>query len=458
MAPFANDVTNGILSNAPIMNQRTINVKKNIVLSLFYKGVHVIVQLALVPITLNYLDKDQFGIWLTLSAVLAWISFFDIGFGNGLRNKLAQALANKEYILARGYVSTVYAMLVVIFAFVFILYAIVAPLLNWSVILNIPSVKGAEVAQLAMAVMFFFCLKFIFSAIGNVLFALQEAGKNNLLSMMNGIVTLVAIVILSHITNSSLFWVGVLYSGVPVLIYGIYGAILFGGRLKYLAPSIKLVERGLVKDLFSLGYKFFVIQVASIVLFSSANVLVAHLYSPGDVTAYNIAFRYFSVLIMVYGIILSPLWSAFTDAYEKNDTSWIKESVAKLNKLSVVFILVAIVMYMVSDSIYHWWLSGKVLVDRKLSLTMAVFAVFTVYAMPYNSFINGVGKITLQYYSAILSIILMVPLALFFSKYLNIGVSSIVLATLCTTIPCAILWKIQFHKIVENKCQGVWGR
>jgi O-antigen/teichoic acid export membrane protein len=440
------------------MDQRTINVKKNITLSLLYKGVHVVVQLALVPITLNYLDKDQFGIWLTLSAVLAWISFFDIGFGNGLRNKLAQALAFKDYGRARGYVSTVYAMLAAIFTLVFLVYVIVAPVLNWAVILNIPASKSVEVAQLAMAVMFFFCLKFIFGAVGNVLFALQEAGNNNLLSMWNGIVTLAAIFILSHIAKSSLFWVGVIYSGVPVLIYGLYGAILFGGRLKYLAPSIKYVNKDLVSDLFGLGYKFFVIQVASIVLFSSANVLVAHLYGPGDVTAYNIAFRYFSILVMIYGIVLSPLWSAFTDAYEKNDTSWIELTAAKLNKLSVFFILIAMFMFVVSDTVYDLWLSGQVVVDKSLSLAMAVFTVFTVYAMPYNSFINGVGKIELQFYSAIMSIILMVPLALFFSRYLNFGVSSIVVATLCTTIPCAILWKIQFHKIVKNKCQGVWGR
>jgi len=276
--------------------------------------------------------------------------------------------------------------------------------------------------------------------------------------MWNGIVTLAAIFILSHIAKSSLFWVGVIYSGVPVLIYGLYGAILFGGRLKYLAPSIKYVNKDLVSDLFGLGYKFFVIQVASIVLFSSANVLVAHLYGPGDVTAYNIAFRYFSILVMIYGIVLSPLWSAFTDAYEKNDTSWIELTAAKLNKLSVFFILIAMFMFVVSDTVYDLWLSGQVVVDKSLSLAMAVFTVFTVYAMPYNSFINGVGKIELQFYSAIMSIILMVPLALFFSRYLNFGVSSIVVATLCTTIPCAILWKIQFHKIVKNKCQGVWGR
>jgi Na+-driven multidrug efflux pump len=115
-------------------------------------------------------------------------------------------------------------------------------------------------------------------------------------------------------------------------------------------------------------------------------------------------------------------------------------------------------MFVVSDTVYDLWLSGQVVVDKSLSLAMAVFTVFTVYAMPYNSFINGVGKIELQFYSAIMSIILMVPLALFFSRYLNFGVSSIVVATLCTTIPCAILWKIQFHKIVKNKCQGVWGR
>ena len=62
----------------------------------------------LVPLTLSYLDAENYGIWLTLSSFIAWFSFFDIGLGNGLRNKFTEAKANGDMTLARAYVSSAY--------------------------------------------------------------------------------------------------------------------------------------------------------------------------------------------------------------------------------------------------------------------------------------------------------------------------------------------------------------
>ncbi|MBK9532208.1 MAG: hypothetical protein IPO42_10475 [Chitinophagaceae bacterium] len=44
-------------------------------------------------------------------------------------------------------------------------------------------------------------------------------------------------------------------------------------------------------------------------------------------TNYNIAFKYFSVLQMGFLILLSPLWSGVTDAYNSGDLAWVKNAV-----------------------------------------------------------------------------------------------------------------------------------
>ena len=53
--------------------------------------------LFLVPLTINYINPLQYGIWITISSIITWMSFFDIGLGNGLRNKLAQCLAINDF-------------------------------------------------------------------------------------------------------------------------------------------------------------------------------------------------------------------------------------------------------------------------------------------------------------------------------------------------------------------------
>ena len=95
-------------------SERTIKAKKNIIASLLVKMLSIIISLLLVPVTLNYLNSYEYGVWLTLSSILVWINYFDIGLGNGLRNRLTEALAIGDYEKGRIYISTTFAILLIL--------------------------------------------------------------------------------------------------------------------------------------------------------------------------------------------------------------------------------------------------------------------------------------------------------------------------------------------------------
>lgn len=103
-------------------HSRSVNAKKNILASFLIRGCSIAVSLILVPLTIHYVNPTQYGIWLTLSSIISWFGFFDIGFGNGLRNKFTEALAKDQHKLARIYVSTTYAILTIIIIIVLILF------------------------------------------------------------------------------------------------------------------------------------------------------------------------------------------------------------------------------------------------------------------------------------------------------------------------------------------------
>ncbi|MBE0664157.1 MAG: hypothetical protein IH597_17000 [Bacteroidales bacterium] len=69
-------------------HERTLRAKKNILASFIIKGLNIAIGLALVPLIINYLDPTRYGIWITLSSMIAWFGFFDIGLGHELRNRL----------------------------------------------------------------------------------------------------------------------------------------------------------------------------------------------------------------------------------------------------------------------------------------------------------------------------------------------------------------------------------
>ena len=62
-------------------DKRSYEIQKNIVLSFLFKGISIIVSLVIVPLTLNYLNPTEYGVWLTLSSIMTWINLFDIGLG-----------------------------------------------------------------------------------------------------------------------------------------------------------------------------------------------------------------------------------------------------------------------------------------------------------------------------------------------------------------------------------------
>ena len=125
-------------------NERSIIVKKNIAASLVLKCVSILVSLQVVPLTIDYINPTKYGIWLTLSSIIAWLSYFDLGFAHGFRNYFAEAKAKGDIKLAKEYVSTTYAVLFLLFSVILLITLIVNKYLNWSSVLNIDAVYNGE--------------------------------------------------------------------------------------------------------------------------------------------------------------------------------------------------------------------------------------------------------------------------------------------------------------------------
>ena len=87
-------------------NERSVMVKRNIAVSLVMKCISILISLQVVPLTIGYVNSTKYGIWLTLSSIIAWLSYFDLGFAHGFRNRFAEARAKNNMKLAREYVST----------------------------------------------------------------------------------------------------------------------------------------------------------------------------------------------------------------------------------------------------------------------------------------------------------------------------------------------------------------
>ena len=164
--------------------ERTVKAKKNIIGSFFLKGSSIIISIVMVPLAINYVNVSQYGIWLTLSSIVVWFSFFDIGLTQGLRNKFAEAVAKGDTELAQIYVSTTYAILTIICTLLWAIFLVVNQYLDWSKILNVSESMRGEVSILALMVFSYFCLQFVIRIINTLLIANQQPALSSLLTVL----------------------------------------------------------------------------------------------------------------------------------------------------------------------------------------------------------------------------------------------------------------------------------
>ena len=234
-------------------NQRSVMAKKNVLASMLIKGADTLVYLLLVPLTLGYLNAYEYGVWLTLSSFLVWIDSFDIGLGNGLRNKLAMAMAEEDKEKARSYVSTTFFMLLLLTGAIFIISSFLVNSIDWYSVLNIDESLIANIKEIIFISLVFFCLNFLLKFIGNVYQALQLPAVNYLIYFAGHLLSLIIIYFLTKTCEGSLLWVAVVYSAAPPFVYLIFYPITFSKLYPYLAPSFKYYKREYLKDLLSLS-------------------------------------------------------------------------------------------------------------------------------------------------------------------------------------------------------------
>ncbi|MDE6136545.1 MAG: MATE family efflux transporter, partial [Muribaculaceae bacterium] len=315
------------------MNRRTATVRNNAIGSILVKGWGVIVSLILVPMTMDYLSPEVYGVWLTLSSIVLCLTFFDIGFTNGLKNKLAEALAAGDTVRGKALVSTAYALMLAIFLPLGLLLEIAVPFVDWCRLLNVAPSLAPQLVAAMRILLFCFALQMIFNTITAVLAACQRTAVSSVFPVVANTLSVLIIYILTRTTPPSLVALAQAIAYLPAIVLLFASLILFRTRYRALAPSPACVDRTAVAALFSLGLKFFLLQIHYVVMYQATNIIISNLSSPQQVTVYNVAYKYLSVGMLAVAIIMNPLWPAFTDAYAKGDYPWMRRTYRAMRRL-----------------------------------------------------------------------------------------------------------------------------
>lgn len=447
-----------IYSKVAIKSERTKNIAKHIGWSMFFKVGSIIANFLLVPLTINYLDTENYGVWLVLSSFISWFSFFDIGLGNGLRNKFAESKTLGNHKDAQAFVSTAYFTIGLISLLIAVVFLGVNQFIDWTNLFNTNESLKNDLNILLPIIFSFFALQLVVKLITSIYQADQNHSIQGKIQFFGQVLSLVVIYFLTKINQSSLLLFGAIFSALPVMILIGLNTFAFNTIFKAYKPKLSLWKKEYLKEIMGLGFNFFIIQIAALVLFSTDNFIVTKLFSPKEVVPYNISFKFYSILTMGYTILVSPFWSAFTEAFTKKDYEWIKKSVKNIQRIWLLIPIGLIVLILISDWFYELWVGDKVTVPMSLNFSMALFVLLSSFNMIYSFFLNGVGKLRLQLYTAILSIIINIPLSILFVRTFGLGLSGVILATCFSMSYSTVLKVIQYNKIINNRATKIWAK
>lgn len=439
-----------------ITNSRNKMLRNNILFSGFLKIVGLLTSLVIVPITINYLNNEVYGIWMTITSILYWITTFDIGLGNGMRNYLAEALATNDTKLGKKYISTTMLLLslIALSMAIVLLYPLIT--INFNSFFNTNAIAGNELRMAVVIAVGFTLMNFVLKNIGMIFVAMQKYAINDLLSISGNVIALILIYILTKVTTGNLVLVVLAYTMTSCVAF-LLAAIPLFWKHPELKPSLRFFEKSLGKKIVGKGFGFFVIQISScLVIFGAANFFITQSCGPAAVTTYNIAYKFFNLLVIAYTIILAPMWNAYTDAYVKGDMQWIKATFNKALKFWVLSICGGLGMLLICNLFYKLWIGNMVNVPLSVSASTLIYVCFFNLNNCATYLINGLNKIFVQIIISLAVTTLYIITVLAFGR--KLGVEGIVLSMAASYAVMSVVHLYQCQKLINGKADGIWNK
>lgn len=435
-------------------NSRGGRLKMNILSGLAIKGVSIALSFIFVPLVLSYLTSYKYGIWLTLNSVVSWFSIMDIGLAGGLRLKLQETLAKKDWATSKEYISSTYTLLLYISLACMTIFISIVLLtdINYASFFKVNNSYNTELRTILIITIICFFSRFTLQPISVILQADQRDYLQSFMMLMEQLLNVIGIIIINSFTKGSLLYASIIFTLTPIVNLSLFSVLLFSNRYKYIRPQLLYIKKECTKPLLNIGFNIFITSLSMIFIVQFNNILIVKFYTPNDVTIYNLLIKVFGSVSAFYILLISPLWSAFGNAYACNDLNWIKRVFKKVLKLFYIFLLAYCVLIILSPSIFKLWTRIEINDYVLISFCGTYFLLQNIEST-YAYLFNGTGRkkyVILQRNMMLYGALVNIPLIVLFSGYYGMGLYSVFLANLTALIPRTIIYIYKGSKLLNK--------
>lgn len=406
--------------------------------SMAAKVLSVLTALISVPLTLHYLGAERYGMWLTMSSLVAMLAFADLGVGNGLLNAVADANGKDDKTQIRAYVSSGFLALSGVAVFILIGFAAIYQLVEWPAVFNVKSIAASEESGPALAVFVIcFAIAIPMSIVQRVQMGLQRGFLASLWQCAASLLGLLGVVLAIKL-EASLPWLVLAYLGAPLMAGVVNSIVYFGWMQPDIRPAFGSSSMAASGRILKTGMLFLVLQVVVAVAYTSDGIIVAQLLGASAVAEYAVPEKMFGVGAAILAMMLAPLWPAYGEALARGDHAWVRRTLKKTLVIAVVAsTLVSGMLILTGAQIMHFWVGDMMNPPLALLVGLGIWKVFETSGNALAVYLNGANVIGVQVIISVMMAICSVSLKLLLIPMM--GIAGVPWATALAFFVCAVV-------------------
>ncbi|EKO3861096.1 hypothetical protein LCE44_05900 [Vibrio harveyi] len=440
-----------------------INFFQQIISGGVAKVFSALVGFMLVSVSIRFLGGEKYGLWMSMYTFVTWFSMLDFGIGGGLRNKLSESLAEKDYQKAKEYVSTAYISLAIICLGLIIALFSFSQFINWGSVFSLdPNLVSVDdfiaIIQLTIVT---FLISLFFKLCVNVSFSYHKSQHSTYVFLAQQLFGLIVVFTLSYhgeISLEAFILYGFVINSANFFVLVIFNVYIFFSLAPELKPSLKYFHFDKLKSVFNLGGKIFLIQICAVCLYSTDIFLLNKYDTPISAAKYAVLQKYFGIAVFASSILVAPVWSAITCLKNKGDLIELRSFYQKLLKLFSGIILMLLVLYFSFQYVAPIWLGDTVSFHNSSILLMAVYTGILIYLQLLSSFLNGYGTVFIQLVFASFAAVINIIVTVWVLKIMNGTIEHTLLISIIANLPSVIIFSVQVSKLLNNQAKGIWSK
>ena len=315
------------------------------------------ISLLVLPITVRYLGNEGYGLMVTISSVVGWLQFTNMGIGLGLQNALTEETARANRQSQKELVSTAIFSLAAIGVVLLGIGLVAFPFVDWLRIFPPTTSRFAtEIPWSVLIVFLGFVSTIVLGFVGPIYAARQELHLGSIQAIIISLLTLIGTLTAVHFR-----WglIGIVSStiGVTALMqWGFALWTLYGRNIQELRPRLSDLSRPAWRRIYKTGLSFLLLQLCNIAFYGTDAFLITHFLSVDQVTPYSVAQKVFLQTAGIFAIITGSLWAAYGNAKALGDVAWIRRTHGKMVRLFFLFFGgLTIFMILFGHFLLVWW-------------------------------------------------------------------------------------------------------